>query len=413
LKPLLKEITFEASLGDSDDVLSLDSEEKEKMIQDFKTRTKNFVEKGYANGISKSTKKKPEDHKHYKKLLETKGVANFDNSYVNKEGNNLYMFRTSCLQSGDVVAVIDASGDDGDGSTVVSTVEPPPNRYRKYHDLLVLNCPGYLDIFKLRGVENEYWFKVAVKFDNFEDDEKKQNNIDFILPLKIATKPNPLRAFLNHISAPLVLNAYYSGETSTLSRSTNEYVNLLKTTKVFKFDTNDAEHVKASSGRVKFFAYLKKKHDKLHVDLSFLKEFETKKNMDFFDAATTFCGMGAPFARLMEFHFKDKKTAADRAKLPSNRYVNSDGDKIGSTWNNLKSLRNLQQKKAATILISDAFQGVLPCYRAYFDEANKLDKTDKTKFFTELNASNDDNTGIIIPTVVVSSKKRKRDIEKK
>jgi hypothetical protein len=66
--------------------------------------------------------------------------------------------------------------------------------------------------------------------------------------------------------------------------------------------------------------------------------------------------------------------------------------------------------KGAKILISDAFQGVLPCYRDWFEKANKLDETDKTKFIFE---NNDDNTGIIIPTVVVSSKKRKRDIEKK
>ena len=77
---------------------------------------------------------------------------------------------------------------------------------------------------------------------------------------------------------------------------------------------------------------------------------------------------------------------------------------------NLKKLNTPLQKKAATILISDAFQSILPCYRAWYEKANKLDETDKTKFIFE---NNDDNTGIIIPTVAVSSKKRKRAIEKK
>jgi hypothetical protein len=386
------------------------------MIQEFKTRTKNFVENGYTNGISKSKKKKPEDHKHYKELLESKGVAFHDSSGVNKEGNNLYSFRNSCLQSGDDVLVVDDNDDNGD-STVVSTVAPPPNRYRKYHDLLVVNCPGYLTIFKLRGVKNEYWFKVAVKFDQFEDDEKKQKTIDVILPYKIEKKLNPLRKFLNNISAPLVLNAYYSGETSTLSQKNKKFVNWLKTVNDFKFDTKDSEHVKASRGRVKFFAYLKNKHDKLHVDLSFLDEFETSETTtEFFDAATTFCGLGASNARLLEFHFKNKKTAAERAKLPLTKYVNSHGDKVGLTCQTLKSLKTPLQKKAAKILISDAFQDVLPCYRAYFDEANKLNETDKTQFRSELeqpHALTEDNSNILSATVVVSSKKRKRDIEKK
>jgi hypothetical protein len=417
LKPLLKEIIFEASLGDGDDILSLDSEKKLKMIQEFKTRTKNFVEKGYTNGISKATKKKPEDHKHYKELLESKGVANYDASRSDKKAKNLNSFRNHCLQSGDVVAVIGDDGDDDD-STVVSTVAPPPSFHRKYHDLLVLNCPGYLAVFNLRkqGVKNMTWFKFAVKFDEFEDDSKKQKTIDDILPSKIEKKTNPLRTFLNQMSIPLVLNAYYSGETSTLLKRAKGHVNLLKTMKDFKFDTKDPEHVKASSGRVKFFAYLKKKHEKLHVDRSFLDEFKTSENMEFFDAATTFCGLGASFGRLVDFHFKDKTTAAERAKLPSVSYVTSDGDKVGLTWMTLKKLNTPLQKKAAKILISDAFQGVLPCYRAWYEKANKLEENDKTTLRSELEqpqASNDDNTGIIIPTVAVSSKKRKRDIEKK
>jgi hypothetical protein len=416
LKPLLKEVIFEASLGDSDDVLSLGSEEKLKMIQDFSNRTKNFVEHGYTNGISKSKKKKPEDHKYYKELLESKGVAVKDSYGVDKESNNLYQFKSSCLQSGDeIVIAVDSSGDDND-STVVSSNAPPPNPYRKYHDLLVVNCPGYLAIFKLRGVKNTTWFKTAVKFDEFEDDVKKQKTIDVILPMKIEKKTNPLRPFLNNISAPLILNAYYSGETSTLSEKYKSVVTVLKTMKDFKFDTNDAEHVKAFSGRVKFFAYLKKKHEKLHVDLSFLDEFKTKNSMEFFDAATTVCGLAASFARLVEFHFKDKKTAAERVKLPLTKYETSDGDKVGLTWRDLKNLNSVLRKKAATILISDAFHGVLPGYRAYFEKANKLEETDKTQLRSELEqpqASNEDNSDIINATVVVSSKKRKRDIEKK